>query len=294
MEAELLRRLHALYNIEDNDVVYIDLDGGTYAFKIDGAAESKFMLSIHSLYDFGWRITTSVVSDLLVKFAKPSYYISSITARTVEEVEEVVRGITDAVSYYGGSYVGGDVNEGGEVVVDVACIGRARARIGRKPAIGHVLVTLPEFGYTGLVFQLLGKLDEYVGDPLVERGISWLKRPTIDVNLIESVDPACTSASMDSSDGLAKVLWTFAERSNATVVVETLPAPREILEFADIDVLAAVFNGGEEYLPVLAVDPKCYRGNLTEFARVIPGPPVVVFKGEVLKYRGFDYFSTSP
>lgn len=291
METRLLKRLQTLYSLEDNDVSYLELEGKLYALKIDGAAESRFMLPFHSLYDFGWRITTSVISDLLVKFAEPMYYVSSVTARSAEQVEEITRGVVDAVRHYGGSYVGGDVNEGGEVVVDIACIGRARAKVGRRPEVGHVLITVPEFGYTGLVFQLLNKLEEYADDPLVKKGLAWLKRPVLNVEVVNSIDTSCVSASMDSSDGLAKVLWTFAERSNATVVVDTLPAPEEILECSYIDVPAAVFNGGEEYLPVFAVSPNCIEGELVEFARVVPGPPVVVYRGEILQYKGFDYFS---
>lgn len=282
MDEKILQRLFLKeLGEEDNDVSYVD----GYAVKVDGFAESAAMMPFHTYADLGWRAVAATLSDLLVKLATPKALLSSITAPDAGKALEIFNGIKEAAARFGVRYLGGDLNQGREAVVDIVAIGAAPARIGRRPKPGHVLIAPPLFGYTGLAFVAYKE-----ASPAVAKGISWLKRPVLDWPRPPPLE--CISASMDSSDGLADVLWTMAR--GVDIILEELPAPDEVIAEAarlGVDPEEVVLNAGEEYLPVFAVDPRC---NVPEgyiaFAKVVEGAGRVYYKGEELKYKGWAYF----
>jgi thiamine-monophosphate kinase len=267
---------------EDNDVSYVD----GFAVKVDGFAESWAKMPFHTYADLGWRAVAAALSDLLVKFAVPKAVLSSITAPDAQRAREVFDGIREAAAHFGVRYLGGDLNQGREAVVDVVAIGAAPARIGRRPRPGHVLIAPPLFGYTGLAFLAFKEAGR---SPAVAKGISWLKRPTLDWP--KPPPPDCVSASMDSSDGIADVLWTMAR--GVDIVLERLPAPEEVVSEAlslGVDPEEVVLNAGEEFLPIFAVDPRCVPDGYVAFARVVEGEGKVYYRGKELRFRGWAYF----
>ncbi len=289
MERELVTRILGLIGGEDNDVQYLEVDGKLVALKIDGAALSNYMLPIHDMYDVGWRATVGALSDLYAKFARPLAVLASISVPSdrAADAVEVARGVAQAAAYNGARYLGGDLNESrGDAVIDIAVLGLAPRRIPRRAPPGTTLVTLPVFGLTGMAFKHLS------GGPLTgaaTRGMDMLKRPTLDWSLLDDIPLNCVKASMDSSDGLADVLWTMVS-GDTDIVVRRLPTPSDE-EPIDED---AVFNGGEEYVPVLAVSPACVGYlrdiGLVDFADVVEGGGTVYYKGGALPYRGWKYF----
>ncbi len=280
MEKSFLRRLLSSLGVEENDIAYAD----GMALKIDGSAASTSKLPFQSWADFGWRNVAAAYSDMRVKYAEAQYLLASVTAPDLATAEEVIDGISAAASYFSLEYVGGDLNQGGEVVVDVVLVGRAPHRVGRKPRQGDVLVTIPQFGYTSLAYRFWR--EEH---PAVRRGVEMLRRPD---PLWPLPPPHCVSASMDSSDGLADVLWSMAR--GVDVVVKRLPTTEEVERFAaerGLDVGEVVFNGGEEFLPVFAVRRGCpVESPYVEFAEVVEGEGVVWWDGQPLRWRGWSYF----
>ncbi|CCC82655.1 AIR synthase related protein [Thermoproteus tenax] len=281
-EKSLLRTFLRELGEEENDVSYID----GLALKVDGFAESYAKMPFHTYADMGWRAVAAALSDMKVKLAHTKAVLSSITAPEPHKALEVFRGILEAATHFGVRYLGGDLNQGVEVVVDIMAVGTTAVKIGRRPRAGHVLITPPLFGYTGLAFAAF----EHDGEsPIVAKGIRWLKRPSLDWP--PPPPPECISASMDSSDGLADVLLTMAK--GVDIVVERLPAPQEVISEAlrlGFEPEEVVFNAGEEYLPVFAVDPRCVPEGYVAFARVVEGSGSVIYKGKPLKYRGWSYF----
>ncbi|MGC9118322.1 MAG: thiamine-phosphate kinase [Thermoproteus sp.] len=281
-EKVLLRLFLKELGEEDNDVSYVD----GFAVKIDGFAESWAKLPFHTYADLGWRAVAATLSDLFVKFAVPKALLSSITAPDAQRAREVFDGIREAAAHFGVRYLGGDLNQGREVVVDIAAIGAVPVKIGRRPRPGHVLIAPPLFGYTGLAFVASREGER---SPVIARGIAWLKRPMLDWP--RPPPPDCVSASMDSSDGVADVLWTMAR--GVDIILERLPAPEEVISEAlnlGVEPEEVVLNAGEEYLPVFAVDPRCVPEGYMAFAKVVEGEGRVYYKGEELKYRGWAYF----
>ncbi|MCC6020731.1 MAG: AIR synthase related protein [Thermoproteaceae archaeon] len=282
-EKAFLRDLLSSLGAEDNDVTYID----GIAVKIDGISASASRLAFQSWQDFGWRGVAAAYSDMRVKYATPTHMLASVTAPSLSEASEVIEGILEAASCFGVKYIGGDLNRGGDVVVDIVMVGRAERRVGRIPRPGDILITIPEFGYTSIAYRFWRESGR---SAVVRRGVEMLRRPKPTWPL----PPAhCVTASMDSSDGLADVLWTMAR--GVDVIVTRLPTSDELVEFArerGLDVDELVFNGGEELLPVFAVRRDC---DVTEpyiaFAEVVSGSGAVWWREGTLRWRGWDYFS---
>lgn len=284
-----MARILELIGGEDNDVQYLEIAGRLVALKMDGAALSHYMLPIHDMYDVGWRAAIGALSDLYAKFVRPLAVLASISVpvdRAADAVH-IARGIAGAAAYNGARYLGGDLNESvGDAVIDVAAFGLAPRKIPRKAPPGTTLVTLPVFGLTGMAFRHLS------GGPKTDaavRGIAMLKRPVLDWSLLDHIPLNCVKASMDSSDGLADVLWAMVGR-DTDIIVRGLPTPSDVGPI-DED---AVFNGGEEYVPVLAVSPTCVgylrEVGLVDFADVVEGGGTVYYNGRALPYRGWKYF----
>ncbi|MGC8569766.1 MAG: thiamine-phosphate kinase [Caldivirga sp.] len=286
----------------DNDVSYVELPNvGLLALKIDGGSLSRTKTDFMTYYDVGWRMTIGAASDIFVKFAKPIALVSSLTLRgnhSEFELRELVKGIKDAAKTIGAAYIGGDLNEGDDDVLDVALLGIANKPIGRVPQLGDVLVTIPEFGFTGLIFKLWysGLLGSYINDPVVAKGIELTRRPKPWIPSDELVNRInCINASMDSSDGLGRVLYEMGK--GVKIKVYSLPINNDVeltCRKYGLSPEEVTFNGGEEYLPVLAVKPECLNYfkaiGFVDFANVEEGNGVY-FNSRELQYKGWVYFS---
>lgn len=285
---------------------FLEIDGNMLAIKIDGISLSTSRMPFMTYFDMGWKVMAAVGSDFLVKLTKPLYAVVSITMRgdsDIDEFRELINGLNEGANYLGMKYLGGDLNEGLDNVIDVAAIGKPLAGIiGRKPRVGDVLVTKPYFGYTGLVFKLYysNELNRWIDSRVVREGIEILKRPRLEMNILNDLlrHRECISASMDSSDGLGKVLWTMSTDGGVKIIINELPVSEDFLnsmsEIGDVNIEEVVFNGGEEFLPVFSVRRDCIpefeRLGFKPFATVEEGEGVY-FKGSILRYRGgWDYF----
>ncbi|MEM1568964.1 MAG: AIR synthase related protein [Thermofilaceae archaeon] len=280
MEKEFVSQLLRRLGEEDNDVSYV----GEWAFKIDGSSASTSKLPFQTWGDFGWRNVAAAYSDMRVKYVDSAYMLVSVTAPSIDVAKEVVEGVVEASRRLPVKYLGGDLNQGGEVVVDVALVGRAPVRLGRRPRPGDLLITIPEFGYTSIAYKYWRE-----AHPAARRGVDALRRPTP----LWPLPPLnCVTASMDSSDGLADVLWTMAR--GVDIHITALPTTAEVLDFASergLDVEELVFNGGEEFLPVFAVRRGCeVESPYVVFAEVVEGTGRVFWRGQELRWRGWSYF----
>ncbi len=286
----------------DNDVSYVRLRDGYLAVKIDGLSESTSRPKFVTYEDFGWRCVTAAVSDMFAKLVRPEAALISITAPDLEleSFLDIVRGLRAALNLYGIALLGGDLNQGSECVIDVVMIGRADRPIPRAPERGSILVTKPEFGYTGLVLHLYyrGDLDSHVDVDVVRTGVERIRRPALNLEELDRLRRLsdCIVASMDSSDGLGDVLWTMSRLSGLLIEVYRLPAPQDVVSSCrelGVDPAQAVFSGGDEYVPVFAVRPECvdlFRDlGYVDFARALDGEPAARYLGSPVP-RGWEHF----
>ncbi|WP_052298527.1 thiamine-phosphate kinase [Vulcanisaeta moutnovskia] len=305
-ETNLIGIIRGIINsTEDNDLEYLEIDGSTLAIKIDGLSLSTSRMPFMTYFDMGWKVMASVASDFLVKLSKPLYAVVSITMRnnsTIDEFREIVKGLGDGANYFGMKYLGGDLNEGLDDVIDVAAVGKPLVGIiGRNPRVGDTLVTKPLFGYTGLVFKLYynNELNRWIDARAVKEGIEILRRPKPEMSMLDYLKQYrdCISASMDSSDGLGKVLWTMSIDGKVRISINELPISEDFLDslsgIPGVNIEEVVFNGGEEFLPIFSIRRECVpefeRLGFKSFATVEEGSGVY-FKDSILRYRGWDYF----
>ncbi|MFN7105141.1 MAG: thiamine-monophosphate kinase, partial [Pyrobaculum sp.] len=80
------------------------------------------------------------------------------------------------------------------------------------------------------------------------------------------------------------------------IYVYHMPTTEEVRTYADragLNLEELVFNGGEEFLPVFAVEKNCdVGGPYVVFGEVREGAGRVLWRGEPLRWRGWSYFSS--
>ncbi len=311
-EREIVRRcielIRKYLQYEYNDVHYLKIHDRILAINIEGYTFSRWKLEFTTWYDCGWRAVAGCISDLIAKICRPisiSISISLNSNEDFENLEELIRGILDFCTKHNIEISKIDTNEGIENSITIAGIGMAKREIPLKCYRDGIIMTKPIFGYTGLVFHLnyRGVLNKYIDNEVVRRGLSFIKKPMIDFNIVNILEQYVDRiiASSDVSDGLGATLWNIAEYSRCCIRIDTLPTTSDIISFCqenNIDILEVVFNGGEEYVPVFIVDKNDREliDILQDLGFIIIGSVsminnVQVFYRDVqLKYRGWQYF----
>ena len=258
-----------------DDVEAINVGERYLVFNVDGFAAKHVMLEFMDLRDVGWRGLVACASDLVAKVVRPTHFSFSVYGRDFREVEELSAGIAEAARSYDLTFLGADTNKG-EPAIDVFCFGFSKTlpprTSGAKPGDR---VVLPE-GCWGCVEECLkGRYFEHC------------KRPKVRLDIVEALEPyrKHVSASTDSSDGLVVSLYKIAKESGVRIELEE-PPPGPLGERG--------FYGGEEYLPVLIVSDKAEEianavgGRVV--GKVVPGKPAVLYRGEELESRGWEWF----
>lgn len=295
------------------DDVYAFKFGETYIIlKIDGFSSWNVLLPWNTLQDFGWKAVTACLSDVYVKGGMPRYVLVSVGAETAENAYKIMEGVVDAAAFYGVQIAGGDTNSSrGESWIDVAALGFSSRPLTRFNArMNDLIVVTGYFGSTGAAFQALAKgvKPERVG--VVDCLYKATSRPKA-VNkfpeLIRSLGE-CITASIDVSDGLADSLYQLSEACGHTVKLEDVPplndCTRSFIEEHNLDMLSAIFYGGEEYEAVFTVNPNC-RDLLEELCEETLGRPCTIvgtmgprgkgvfYGSRRLKPGGWDHFTSA-
>ncbi|MCS7133115.1 MAG: thiamine-phosphate kinase [Aigarchaeota archaeon] len=259
--------------------------------------------------DVGFKAITSATSDIAAKGGRPLAYLISLMLppdMPFEDFQGLWRGFEEAARLYGGKIVGGDINSGKEIVIDVTCLGEAErtfSRLGARP--GDILATTGEFGAqaAGLHAFISGLGD----DPISSKVAKKFSRPIARVE--EALEltkiPAITS-SIDSSDGLAESLHELAEFNDVGFIVDNPPVSEDARAYAEkfgVDLFDLVFYGGEEYELILTIKPRFLDeaikslerigGRLFIIGRVVEGGDIMArWRGEWvdLERRGYQHF----
>jgi len=259
--------------------------------------------------DAGYRAVTATTSDIAAKGGKPIAYLISLALPSkmlFDEFEELWRGIEEAARIYGGRIVGGDTNEGRELVIDVACLASAAnpvPRVGMRP--GDIVAVTGRFGAQAAGLHAL--LNNLRGEAVAEKVIGKFLRPKARVE--EGVALAASgalTASMDSSDGLSETLHTLMDLNGYGFRIDDPPIDEDARRYAerfDVDLFDLVFHGGEEYELVVTVKPEMLEdalrsvkgvgGSLIPIGRVVEEKIIEVKwfgKYVVVERRGYEHF----
>ena len=283
------------YSIIGDDVAMVPSRPGRVVLKTDMLVEHTDVPPGMTYRQAARKAVAMCVSDFAAKGVRPEAFMVSLGLRSGVgrgDVDGLAQGLRDAEERWGVHLVGGDTNEAEELVVGCAMVGFARKVVGRAGATpGDVAVVTGPFGLpaAGLKILMAGARSQ---TRFTQRARRSVLEPDPDLEVGAALAPYLT-ASMDSSDGLARSLHTLAKASGVGFVVEELPAAGGVMEFAaanGFDGAKMVLEGGEEYVIVGTVKPSelqaARRAAKKAGGRLIAVGKATARKGEVVRREG--------
>jgi thiamine-monophosphate kinase len=263
-----IRRKRTVWN---DDVATIPLGNKLLVFKCDMLVQTTDAPKQMSLLQIARKSIVSSSSDLACKGVRPLATLVSLAVPkdfTEKDITALTNGFKAAEKEFNVNIIGGDTNEGKELVIDCCMIGLSDNIVRRSGARnGDVIVTSGPFGYSATGLKILVK-NAKAGKKFRNKTIQTvlMPRPRLEFGLLLA---KYATSSMDSSDGLAITLHELSKQSKKRFVVNKLPATREIKEFAQLNrynLNELVLHGGEEY-EIVATIPKRHLVKVKNLAR---------------------------
>jgi len=229
--------------------------------KVDTFVQSTDMPPKMRMEDAARKSIIACISDFAAKGIKPQYGIISLNlpkmiSRT--KINEMSKGFRRASDEFNIKILGGDTNEGKEIVINVSIFGTTDKIVRRKGAKkGDVIFVTGPFGYTASGLKIVLEKKKGVNH-FVKKAIKSVFNPSPKLDFGVKNRNYFTS-SMDSSDGLSTTLNEMANQSKCKFIINNIPTEKEVLEFAKshkIDPNNLVFHGGEEYEFVFTASKK--------------------------------------
>ncbi len=293
------------------DVEFFKIGKKYLVLKVDTLVESTDVPPRMKLKDVARKSVVSCVSDFAAKGVKPIFGIVSLTIPkkySKSKIESLARGFYIARKEFNLKILGGDTNEGKELVISFSLFGITEKIVRRNGAkINDIIITTGQFGNTsaGLNILLNNKKPSKKFESRAKKAV-FNPKPRLEFGL---KNKNYLSASMDSSDGLSTTLNEMSNQCKKKFVINKLPAERDVFDFANsnnLDVNDLIFNGGEEYEIVATANPtnlkriKKYaiknRIKLYEIGYVMKGKGVFFQKnGKLISIRdkGWHHFQKS-
>ncbi|MBI5147158.1 MAG: thiamine-phosphate kinase [Thaumarchaeota archaeon] len=234
------------------DVEIFKLGKKLGVIKTDTLVESTDIPPKMKLSDAARKSVVACVSDFASKGVLPLYCIISVTIPrkySAKKIKEIADGFRGASREFGFKILGGDTNEGKELVLSVSFFGISDRIVHREGAkIGDSIIVTGPFGNAsaGLRHVMDGKKAE---SKFANKIKHTVYHPMPRLGFGVSAGKYLSSA-MDSSDGLSTTLVEMAAQSEKKFVISNLPMDPALEKFArqnKLDVIDLVFNGGEEY-----------------------------------------------
>ena len=263
--------------------------------KIDTMVQSTDIPQKMELSDAARKSIIACVSDFASKGVKPQYGIISINlpkSISKKEVKDIAKGFKKACEEYEISIVGGDTNEGKEIVFNICILGNSNQIVTRKGANEKdVIFTTGPFGYTSVGLGILLN-NKKKTSTLIKKSIKTVTNPKPRLNYGLRNKKYFTSA-MDSSDGLSTTLNEMSKQSKKKFIINKIPIDTNLnnyLKKQNKDLNKAVFHGGEEYEFVFTI-PSKYKKIIIKNAKLLKTPIIeigyVTFgKGVYLEDKG--------
>lgn len=262
-----------------------------FVVKVDTLVESTDIPSGMKLIDAARKSVVACVSDFASKGVKPQYGIVSITIPkklSKKNINDIAIGFCKASKEFGFRFIGGDTNEGKEIVIQVSLFGVSKKITPRKGAkINDIIITTGPFGYPSSGLKVILEKKKASEKFSKKAKISVHKpHPRLKFGLVNS---KFFSSSMDSSDGLSATLNEMSKQSKKKFILTKLPTNQDVFEFAKanrIDPLDLIFNGGEEYEIIATINPK----NMSKIKLNAKAQKIPLFEiGYVTKGSGVIY-----
>ena len=238
--------------------------------KVDTLVESTDLPPGMKLDDAARKSIVSCVSDFAAKGVKPIFGIISLTIPkrfSRPNIESLAKGFQNATKEFRLKILGGDTNEGKELVINFSLFGVTEKIVNRKGAkTNHVVIASGPFGYTGSGLSILLK-----NKKCSKKFGAKAKRAVFKPNcrlVFGLKNKNYFSSSMDSSDGLSTTLNEMSSQSKKKFVITRMPSENDVFEFAssadEADDL--ILNGGEEY-EIVATTSKANLPKIKKYAK---------------------------
>ncbi|MHA1149272.1 MAG: thiamine-phosphate kinase [Promethearchaeota archaeon] len=290
----------------------------TVVFNSDMLVSTTDIPKQMSYYHSGRKAVLMNISDLIVKGVEPIGIIISLGLPVnikLKEFRELLNGIIDYTIKYDLEYIGGDLNETKELIINPTIFGfQEKKNIIYREGVkkGDYIISNGKFGLTGVGFNILlqrkGDLADY--DDYKKSILSVLEPFDIGKEGLILANYNLAHAGIDSSDGLAKCLSELRianpevgfeiEFDNNLIHEEALKYSKKY----DIPLEELVFNGGEEFIHLFLVNPENFKiakekiyeagGKIFKIGRVTSNKKLMVRINEEVKelnYTGFNHFN---
>ena len=298
-------------NFVPEDVESFKIGKKYFVAKVDTLVESTDVPPGMKLEDVARKSIVSCVSDFAAKGVRPIFGIVSLTIPkrlSRSNIESLAKGFQRAAREFELKILGGDTNEGKELVINFSLFGVSEKIVNRKGAkTNHVIITSGPFGYSGAGLSILLK-NKKCSKKFGAKAKSAVFKPKCRL-MFGLNNKNYFSSSMDSSDGLSTTLNEMSSQSKKKFVITTMPSENDVFDFASSNGLNTndlIFNSGEEYeivatastsnLPRIKKYAKKHRIKLYEIGYVTKGSGVFYKKdGKLIriKDRGWQHLQNS-
>lgn len=255
----------------NDDVATIPFGNKFLVFKCDMFVRSTDAPRQMSLSQIARKSIVSSLSDLACKGVRPLATLVSLAIPkefTEKDITALANGFKTVEREFNVNIIGGDTNEGNELVIDCCMIGLSDHIVRRSGAKnGDLIVTSGAFGYSASGLKILTKKTK-TSKKFRSKAVQAVLMPKARLGFGQLLARYATS-SMDSSDGLALTLHELSKQSKKRFIVNELPTTGEIKEFAKrnrSNFNELVLHGGEEY-EIVATIPKRYLAKVKNLAR---------------------------
>ncbi len=278
-------------NFVPEDVESFKIGKKYFVAKVDTLVESTDVPPGMKLEDVARKSIVSCVSDFAAKGVKPIFGIVSLTIPkrlSRSNIESLAKGFQRAAGEFKLKILGGDTNEGKELVINFSLFGISEKIVNRKGAkTNHVIITSGPFGYSGAGLSILLK-NKNGSKKFKAKAKRAVFRPNCRLTF-GLKNKNYFSSSMDSSDGLSTTLNEMSTQSKKKFVITRMPSENDVFDFASSNGLNAndlIFNSGEEYEIVATAN----TSNLTRIKKYAKKHRIKLYEiGYVTKGSGVFY-----
>jgi thiamine-monophosphate kinase len=253
-----------LIGIGDDAAVVEDRSGLYRLITTDAFVEGvHFKREFATPWQIGWKTMAANLSDIAAMGGNPRWAVVCVVfpeAVSVEEVEELYRGMDAVCSEFGCSIVGGDTSLSPDrILISITVIGEVEKKkltLRRSAKIGDAICVTGDLGgaQAGLdVLKEKGKTDQKV----VERHLE----PTPRVNEARTMgEIGRIHAMIDISDGLSSEVHHICRESGVgarlfAVQVPVSPDAKQVASRQGRSPLDYALNGGEDFELLFTVSP---------------------------------------
>ena len=244
-EKELIRRIAKFMakNQTSDDCAFLDLKQTNLLINTDLMVENThFDSKILCPRDIGWKAVVTNFSDLVSSGCDEIIGINVglvINENTHWEwVNNVYKGISEALSTYGGSILGGDCSRGNNKMLSITAFGyQGELKLRRnecKP--GEILLTSGIHGLSKLGFLLqknhISKNDSNLNQSLINDSIEAFCRPEPQFKTLKEIliagqkNAKFSLGCTDSSDGFYQAILDLATESKCKAIIDYQKIPK--------------------------------------------------------------------